>query len=98
MITATDNNRSFTRMDVDCGIRFKINGSNELMYGTLHNLSAQGLSFHTNMDLPDDTQLFIEVNSGGSSVPPLMANATVLRCDEMRYGEFDVACSMTISA
>jgi len=85
-------------MDVNCGVRFKLNGSNDLKYGTLHNLSAQGLSFHTKEDLPQKTQLFIEVNSGGLNVPPLMANAYVLRCDEAQNGEFEVACSMQISA
>lgn len=42
MMTAIDDNRNFTRMDVDCGVRFKINGSNDAMYGTLDNFSAQG--------------------------------------------------------
>ncbi|MGB1296932.1 MAG: PilZ domain-containing protein [Psychrobium sp.] len=98
MITTVDDNRSFTRMDVDCGVRFKMDGSSDLMYGTVHNLSAQGVSFATNEPLPQDAELFIEVNSGGGSVPPLMANALVLRCTEAANGEFEVACSMQISA
>jgi len=98
MITNNDNNRSFTRMDVNCRVRFKLNGSNDLKYGTLHNLSAQGLSFHTSEDLPQNTELFIEVNSSGLDVPPLLANARVLRCDKGINGEFEIACSMQISA
>jgi hypothetical protein len=98
MITAVDNNRTFTRMDVNCGVRFKLNGSSDLIQGTLHNLSAQGVLFQTKEDLPQNAELFIEVNSGGDSVPPLMANAQVLRCDEALDGEYEVACSMQISA
>lgn len=98
MITAVDNNRSFTRMDVNCGVRFKINGSSSLMHGTLHNLSAQGVSFLTNEKLPQDAQLFIEVNSGGGCIPALMANAQVLRCDAAKNGEYEIACKMEISA
>lgn len=98
MIINMDDNRSFTRMDVECGVRFKMDGSNELMYGTVHNLSAQGVSFATSARLPTDVELFIEVNSGGGSVPPLMAKAQVLRCNEVVDGAFEVACSMEISA
>lgn len=98
MITAVDNNRSFTRMDVNCGVRFKINGSDNLMHGTLYNLSTQGISFHTTQELEQNTLLFIEVNSGGGSTPALMANAQVLRCDATSNGEYEVACSMEISA
>jgi hypothetical protein len=98
MITAVDNNRSFTRMDVKCGVRFKLNGSTDLKHGTLHNLSAQGMSFHTKEDLPQNAELFIEVNSVGDMVPPLMANAQVLRCDEANNGDYEVSCSMQISA
>ena len=98
MIIAIDDNRSFARMDVNSGVRFKLNGSNDLMHGTLHNLSAQGVSFRTKDELPPNAQLFIEVNSGGGSTPPLMANAQVLRCDEAPNGEYKVACHMEISA
>jgi len=98
MITNVNDHRSFTRMDVDCGLRFKMDGSNDLMFGTVHNLSAQGVSFATDEPLPQDAELFIEVNSGGGSVPPLMAKAQVLRCHEANNGEFEVACSMQISA
>lgn len=98
MITAIDNNRSFTRMDVKCGVRYKLSGSNDLKHGTLYNLSAQGVSFHTKEDLPQNAELFIEVNAGGNIVPPLMANAQVLRCDEAQDGEYEVSCRMQISA
>lgn len=98
MLTVTDNNRAFARMDVDCGVRFKIVGANELCQGNLHNLSAEGVSFQTDKVLANDTEIFLEVSSGGRGTPPLLANAKVVRCCEALNGNFEVACTMKISA
>jgi len=98
MLVNTGDNRTFARMDVESDVRFKIDGENVLCKGELINLSAQGLAFETQQDLAQDTELFLEVNSGGDAVPPLMANATVLRCDESPQGTYQVACTMKISA
>jgi len=98
MLVTNNDNRVFARMDVESDVRFKINGNNELRQGELTNLSAQGLAFETDQDLAQDTELFLEVNSGGGVVPPLMANAKVLRCAKSAVGKFQIACAMKISA
>jgi len=98
MLAQIDDNRTFARMDVASDVKFKINGENSLCEGELLNLSAQGLAFEAQHNLAQDTQLFLEVNSGGNAVPPLMANATVVRCDELSQGTYHIACTMKISA
>lgn len=98
MLASNNDNRVFARMDVESGVRFKINGESELCQGELTNLSAQGLAFQTDQSLAENTELFLEVNSGGGVVPPLMANAKVLRCEQGEMGKFQVACAMKISA
>jgi len=98
MLVNTNDNRTFARMDVESDVRFKINGDSALCTGELINLSAQGLAFETKQDLAQDTELFLEVNSGGETVPPLMANATVLRSAQSPDGKYHIACAMKISA
>lgn len=98
MLVNSNDNRVFARMNVESDVRFKINGNGDLCQGELINLSAQGLAFKTRQNLAEDTELFLEVNSGGSAVPPLMANAKVVRCAQEPAGTFHVACTMKISA
>ncbi len=98
MLVNNNDNRTFARMDVESDVRFKVNGETELCKGALLNLSAQGLAFETKKDLARDTELFLEVNSGGASVPPLLASAKVLRCSESSQGRYHIACAMKISA
>ena len=98
MLTVTDHNRAFARMDIHSEVRFKIVGATELCQGSLKNLSAQGLSFQTDTVLANDTEIFIEVSSGGQGTPSLLANAKVLRCSEASNGHYHIACSMKISA
>ena len=98
MLVSSDDNRFFARMDVECVVRFKVNGDQDLFHGHLENLSAEGLSFNTVHELNQDTEIFIEVNPGNGSIPPLMANAKVLRCNTSEQGKFQVCCEMKICA
>lgn len=98
MLVNTNDNRIFARMDVESDVRFKLDGESTLTKGELLNLSAQGLAFETQRDIAQDTELFLEVNSGGGTVPPLLASAKVLRCDQSNSGTYHVACTMKISA
>lgn len=98
MLVNNNDHRTFARMDVESEVRFKINGESKLCQGELLNLSAQGLAFETKQDLARDTELFLEVSSGGGNVPPLMANAKVLRCAKSSQGRYHIACVMKISA
>lgn len=98
MFVTSDDNRFFARMDVECVVRFKVNGDQNLFHGHLENLSAEGLSFSTDQPLNQDTKLFIEVAPGNESISPLMANAKVLRCNSSEQGNYQVCCEMQICA
>lgn len=98
MFVARDDNRFFARMDVECVVRFKVNGASDLFHGQLENLSAEGVSFNTEHQLCQDTEILLEVNPGSGIVPPLMANAKVLRCSTAEQGNYRVSCEMKICA
>jgi len=98
MYASNDDNRFFARMDVECVVRFKVNGDNDLFHGHLENLSAEGVSFNTAQELTQDTEILLEVNPGNNSIPPLMANAKVLRCGPSDQGKYRVCCEMKICA
>ena len=95
---ANNDNRFFTRMDVECVVRFKVNGDNDLFHGHLENLSAEGVTFNTECELTQDTEILLEVNPGSCSVPPLMASAKVLRCNISAQGKYRISCEMKICA
>lgn len=98
MYVTNDDNRGFARMDVECVVRFKVNGDNDLFHGQLENLSAEGVSFNTACELNLDTEILLEVNPGNALIPPLMANAQVLRCDQSEQGKYRICCKMKICA
>ncbi|NRA53675.1 MAG: PilZ domain-containing protein [Gammaproteobacteria bacterium] len=98
MYVSNDDNRFFARMDVECVVRYKVNGATDLFHGQLENLSAEGVSFNTTTELNQDTEILLEVNPGNSSIPPLMANAKVLRCAPSDEGKYRVCCEMKICA
>lgn len=98
MFVADNDNRFFARMDVECVIRFKVNGKNDLFHGQLENLSAEGVSFNTEHKLSEDTELLLEVSPSSEAIPPLMASARVLRCNAFEQGKYRVSCEMKICA
>ena len=71
--------RSYIRMSIDCDISFKDIHSQEYIRGRCKNLSASGLMFTADQEVPPGTMLDINITPELSVVPPLDATIEVVR-------------------
>ncbi|TDY02410.1 PilZ domain-containing protein [Thiohalophilus thiocyanatoxydans] len=82
-----DEKRDFIRVEVDCDIRFKPQGSEQEAIGRLANLSGRGLMFIAANEIPVDTQVEIYVESDPQINAPLHAVVRVVRMAKQRRGD-----------
>ncbi|MFP3873790.1 MAG: PilZ domain-containing protein [Thiohalophilus sp.] len=82
-----DEKRDFIRVEVDCDIRFKPQGTGQEAIGRLANLSGRGLMFIAANEIPVDTQVEIYVESDQQINAPLHAVVRVVRMAKQRRGD-----------
>ncbi|MDZ7662502.1 PilZ domain-containing protein [Thiohalophilus sp.] len=82
-----DEKRDFMRVEMDCAIRFKPQGSEQETIGRLANLSGRGLMFIAANEIPVDTQVEIYVESDQQINAPLHAVVRVVRMAKQRRGD-----------
>jgi len=82
-----DEKRDFIRVEVDCDIRFKPQGTEQAAIGRLANLSGRGLMFIAANEIPVDTQVEIYVESDQQINAPLHAVVRVVRMAKQRRGD-----------
>jgi hypothetical protein len=82
MAITYDEKRDFQRMPVQCDISYIIDGETEKYYGTGSDLSATGVMFSADRDLPLGTILEIHVHPYIKTVQSLTAKAEVIRNDK----------------
>jgi len=82
MAITYDEKRDFQRMPVQCDISYIIDGETEKYYGKGSDLSATGVMFAADKDLPLGTILEIHVHPFIKTVQSLTATAEVIRNDK----------------
>jgi hypothetical protein len=82
MVINYDEKRDFQRMPVECDISYIIDGETEKHYGKGSNLSAIGVMFSADRDLPLGTTMEIHVHPFIKTVQSLTAKAEVIRNDK----------------
>ncbi|MEW8506736.1 MAG: PilZ domain-containing protein [Candidatus Thiodiazotropha sp.] len=86
--------RDFYRMVVNGEVRYRINGESQIATGTVKNLSNSGLLMTADRDIPPATKLTLAIIPGHSITPPLLAEASVIRCDNGDDDPYDIACTI----
>ncbi len=77
-----DEKRDFQRMNVECDVSFSIEGSTQKFNGKGSDLSATGVMFSTDNNLPLGTILDIHIHPYIKTVQDLIAKAVVIRNDK----------------
>jgi hypothetical protein len=86
--------RDFYRMVVNGEIRYRVSGEKPLSTGRVMNLSNSGLLMTTGRELAAGTKLTLAIIPGQSITPPLLAEASVIRCDSDDEGNYSIACTI----
>jgi len=87
--------RDFIRMSINSRVKFQIQGSKEMHDGRISDLSGSGMSVTSTISLNADTRLAVAVESSSRSIPPLVANVIVVRCDpNPDSDDFTLACKI----
>ncbi len=84
--------RNFTRMDVECIVDYKLQGTTEMQQAAGHNLSAGGVRFETDQEIVMGTVLEIVISPQQKLTPPLEATAEVVRVESSADGKCIVSC------
>jgi len=82
-----DEKRDFIRVQVDCPIVFRADGSTEAEAGKVRNLSGRGMMFIARRELLVESYLEVVVQPENDLTPPLHARVRVVRVARPRRGE-----------
>ena len=93
MVDSSDK-RDFRRMMVDCKVAMKKLDSNEVLQGTVKNLSAIGILIVTDQPFHEGDELEINVKPEKTIVPPLYAIVEVLRVHAVEDRLYEIGCSI----
>ncbi|MES9992543.1 MAG: PilZ domain-containing protein [Candidatus Thiodiazotropha sp.] len=86
--------RDFYRMVVNGEVRYRIIGEGQVSNGRVKNLSNSGLLMTSDREIPQATKLNLAIIPGQSITPPLLAEASVIRCDSAGSDTYDIACTI----
>lgn len=90
-----DEKRNFQRMDARCKIQCILPGSQQVIEGMTHDISAVGIRFETDQALGENQELEVLVEGGTSATAPLRAVIRVERVTAAPSGSgFIVASSI----
>jgi len=84
--------RDFVRMGVECVVDYKLHGATEVQQAAGHNLSAGGVCFEAEQELPVGTLLEIVISPQQKLTPPLEASAEVVRAEPSANSKYMVSC------
>ncbi len=82
-----DEKRDYIRVEVDCPIVFRAEGSEEKELGKVRNLSGRGMMFIAQRELPVESRLEVLVKPENDITPPLHARVRVVRVAKPRRGD-----------
>lgn len=72
--------RDFIRMKISAPLSAKLSHDTGVIEGTCRDLSGGGMQVDTTTEIPQGTELVVEISSGHGHSPTLHAKAKVARC------------------
>lgn len=87
--------RNFFRMNIDCSMEYTVNGSGAKKCGTVKNLSGDGILFMADQAMKPGTEIHVSITPENTVTPPLNVTVEILRCDQKKTSEFEIAGSIT---
>jgi len=95
MVDSSDK-RDFRRMNVEIKAVFKVNGNQQMLEGTVTDLSATGLRILTDTLVIIGDEIDVKVKPEKTVVPPLYARVKVLRVDINESSpKYHLGCEIT---
>ena len=86
-----DERRDYSRMDVDCGITYKLAGSNDVKTGRCVTLSGAGLSFIAGQSFAPGLAMEISIIPTNNLTPSMTAYIQVVRSTKRDNNENEIA-------
>lgn len=87
--------RNFFRMNIDCDMEYTVNGSDAKKSGVVRNLSGNGILFMVDQQVEPGTEVHVYITPENSVTPPLNITVEVLRCDQKKTNQFEIAANIT---
>lgn len=94
MPTDYSEKRNFFRMNLDCSMKYSVNGSEEKKTGVVKNLSGEGVSLLIDQRVNPGTEIQMSITPENPITPPLDITVEVLRCDEIDAEGYEIAGSI----
>lgn len=86
-----DEKRNYIRMELDCGITYRLVDSNELFDGQCSTISGAGVSFFADQFIDPGKAMEINIVPQNSLTPPMTAFIEVIRSTEQNDGRYEIA-------
>ena len=83
--------RDFIRMFINAPVDFAITGTDDWKSGVGTDLSGSGLSFTSEHGLSEGDKVNVKLHPITPVTPPLEANVTVIRADQIEGGKFTIS-------
>jgi len=94
MPTDYSEKRNFFRMNLDCSMKYSVNGSGEKKSGVVKNLSGDGVSLLIDQKLDPGTEIQMSITPENPITPPLDVTVEILRCDAIDADSYEIAGSI----
>jgi len=89
-----DEKRNYIRMEVDCGVTYRLVDSDELHHGYCSSISGAGVSFIADRFIDPGKAMEINIIPQNSLTPPMTAFIEVIRSTEQDDGRYEVAATI----
>ena len=94
-----DEKRSYIRMEIDCDITYRLEGSEQIYHGRCSSLSGAGVSFIAEKYFPPGKAMEINIIPKSSVTPPMTAFIEIVRTTKQDEDCYEIAASIkTIKA
>lgn len=94
-----DEKRNYIRMEMDCDITYRLEGSDEIFQGRCTSLSGAGVSFISEKFFAPGRAMEINIVPKSSVTPPMTAFIEIVRTTKLDDNRYEIAASIkTIKA
>ena len=87
--------RAFPRIQVNCPVLYQLKPKSRWIVARLEEYSATGISMVCDENLPDGTEIALQIKPGSiKTIPQLSAKGEVVRCTINKENRFKVSCKI----
>lgn len=86
-----DEKRSYTRMTVDCELRYKLAGSKDMSTGRCTSISAASIAFIADSFYEIGRAMIVQIDSKKVAIPPMTAFIEIIRVVKLNDGKCQIA-------